>query len=599
MLKSRPTSPATGSTPSRVDQADQIVDKLYARQTIYPGQLLQTDLLRKSPPLEVDQAQVGVPLDLGEVPARPAQRRRRTPRPHRRRPEPRRRRWRTGLVLEVTKGGVRRLRQRRQVLGRDHRRAAGRRRPGRRRHRHRRARHRADRPRRRASTTPRSPTSPGATTLMALIAFASAKGSPGVSVTVAGLAQLWPRRAVVADLDPAGGDTGLRYRAENGDPLNPSTGLLSLGAAVRAGQNAALEDHLQTTAGGMRTLVGVTTPGQVLGLGRRLAAHRADAAPLHASTTCSPTVVASPRDRRRWRSSTRPTPSCWSAGGELEDIAHLRERLRGLQASLHLGSIDATPTGIAMVTSGQRHPRPVPTPSSCWPPPACPSAALGVIAEDRKAADALRTESGRNIRRSVLVRSLHDLSRQHQRPDQPDGPHPSAARARGAAMDQQLLRDLRKEVAESLSAQRREDAANGLPDDDLGGRAPVRPGRDRPGARGPRRPGDRRRPDAAVGRPRRPSSPRASTPRCTASAGCSRCSTTRGREHRHQRLRPRLRRATPTARRSGSRRSPRPTRSWSSWSRCSVPTPRSPAGRSTPPTRSSTCGCPTAAGSRP
>ncbi len=30
-------------------------------------------------------------------------------------------------------------------------------------------------------------------------------------------------------------------------------------------------------------------------------------------------------------------------------------------------------------------------------------------------------------------------------------------------MDQQLLWDLRKEVAEALSAQRREDAANGLP----------------------------------------------------------------------------------------------------------------------------------------
>ena len=30
-------------------------------------------------------------------------------------------------------------------------------------------------------------------------------------------------------------------------------------------------------------------------------------------------------------------------------------------------------------------------------------------------------------------------------------------------MDQQLLRDLRTEVAESLSSQRREDTANGLP----------------------------------------------------------------------------------------------------------------------------------------
>ena len=51
-----------------VDQADQVVDKLYARQTIYPGQLLQTDLLRTSPPLAVDQAQVGVPLTSGKYP---------------------------------------------------------------------------------------------------------------------------------------------------------------------------------------------------------------------------------------------------------------------------------------------------------------------------------------------------------------------------------------------------------------------------------------------------------------------------------------------------------------------------------------------------
>lgn len=51
-----------------VDQADQIVNKVYARQTIYPGQLLQPDLLRKDPPLEVDQALVGVPLTSGKFP---------------------------------------------------------------------------------------------------------------------------------------------------------------------------------------------------------------------------------------------------------------------------------------------------------------------------------------------------------------------------------------------------------------------------------------------------------------------------------------------------------------------------------------------------
>ena len=67
MLKSTNVS-GDGLDTIPVDQADQIVDKLYARQTIYPGQLLQTDLLRKDPPLEVDQALVGVPLTSGKFP---------------------------------------------------------------------------------------------------------------------------------------------------------------------------------------------------------------------------------------------------------------------------------------------------------------------------------------------------------------------------------------------------------------------------------------------------------------------------------------------------------------------------------------------------
>jgi hypothetical protein len=67
MLESRNVSgDGLGAIP--VDQADQIIDKLYARQTIYPGQLLQADLLRKNAPLESDQAQVGVPLTSGKYP---------------------------------------------------------------------------------------------------------------------------------------------------------------------------------------------------------------------------------------------------------------------------------------------------------------------------------------------------------------------------------------------------------------------------------------------------------------------------------------------------------------------------------------------------
>lgn len=67
MLDTVNVSGLSNSIPA--DQLQQIVDrKLYARQTMYAGQLLQKDLLRTSPPLEVDQAQVGIPLTSGKFP---------------------------------------------------------------------------------------------------------------------------------------------------------------------------------------------------------------------------------------------------------------------------------------------------------------------------------------------------------------------------------------------------------------------------------------------------------------------------------------------------------------------------------------------------
>ena len=58
----------TGSSTIASTSATRSSTRLYARQTIYKGQLLQTDLLRKDPPLEDDQAQVGVPLTSGKYP---------------------------------------------------------------------------------------------------------------------------------------------------------------------------------------------------------------------------------------------------------------------------------------------------------------------------------------------------------------------------------------------------------------------------------------------------------------------------------------------------------------------------------------------------
>jgi hypothetical protein len=66
MLESRNVSGDNlGAIPS--DQKAKVLN-YYARQTMYPGQLLQTNLLRTNPPLAEDQAQVGVPLTSGKYP---------------------------------------------------------------------------------------------------------------------------------------------------------------------------------------------------------------------------------------------------------------------------------------------------------------------------------------------------------------------------------------------------------------------------------------------------------------------------------------------------------------------------------------------------
>jgi hypothetical protein len=64
---------------------------------------------------------------------------------------------------------------------------------------------------------------------MAYVAFASAKASPGVTTAITALAATWPRDRdlVVAEVDPAGGDLGVRF------DLASEPGLVTLAAAGR------------------------------------------------------------------------------------------------------------------------------------------------------------------------------------------------------------------------------------------------------------------------------------------------------------------------------------------------------------------------------
>ncbi|MEV0847621.1 hypothetical protein AB0J21_17425 [Streptomyces sp. NPDC049954] len=102
---------------------------------------------------------------------------------------------------------------------------------------------------------------------MALIALAADKGSPGVTTTAVALAAVWPRRALLAETDPAGGDLVYRSAAAHGGQLDPNTGMLSIAATARRGLAAdQLWDHAQPLAGGLEVLVGIGGSEQAAGL---------------------------------------------------------------------------------------------------------------------------------------------------------------------------------------------------------------------------------------------------------------------------------------------------------------------------------------------
>ena len=102
---------------------------------------------------------------------------------------------------------------------------------------------------------------------MALIALAADKGSPGVTTAAVALAAVWPRRVLLAETDPAGGDLVYRSAAAHGGPLNPNTGMLSIAATARRGLVPdQLWDHVQPLSGGLEVLVGLGIAEQAAGL---------------------------------------------------------------------------------------------------------------------------------------------------------------------------------------------------------------------------------------------------------------------------------------------------------------------------------------------
>jgi hypothetical protein len=306
---------------------------------------------------------------------------------------------------------------------------------------------------------------------MSLVVIGSAKAAPGVTTLTVALAALAGGPAIAADLDPDGGDLALRYRRADGAPLDTEIGLLSLAAALRgdtrgryngygsngygangyggngfggegpatghpgtngtasgrrarvdpepggptgAGEAAEVSPvpaHLQVTAGGLEVLLGVDGPDQAIGLGplwSPLARALGDLGrPVFAD--CGRIGPASPA----LPVLAQADAVIMLARAELEELAHLRERLRLISATLNAaGGYSAVSSrarrGVVLV-AGDRDRAAGPRTEQLLRSSGVPVPVLGTIADDASGAAKLRGAGNGRAGRTTLVRSVRSL----------------------------------------------------------------------------------------------------------------------------------------------------------------------------------------------
>ncbi|MFF4231616.1 hypothetical protein [Streptomyces sp. NPDC001820] len=255
---------------------------------------------------------------------------------------------------------------------------------------------------------------------MALIALAADKGSPGVTTAAVALAAVWPRRALLAEADPAGGDLVYRSSAAHGGPLNPNTGMLSIAATARRGLAPdQLWDHSQTLSGGLDVLVGLGSAEQAAGLvGQWPLLGRAFSA-LAESPHAPADVIA---DCGRISGET-PAVELFShaslllliARTEPESIARVRDRAIALSARLHgqnRGAAQlATPLiGVLMVAEPGDSAKVANQVNSMLIGAQAGARVLGTLAHDPAGAEQLAGRRRGRLDKSLLIRSARKIS---------------------------------------------------------------------------------------------------------------------------------------------------------------------------------------------
>jgi hypothetical protein len=244
---------------------------------------------------------------------------------------------------------------------------------------------------------------------VALLAVAADKGSPGVTTTALSLAAVWPRRCVLAELDPFGGDIAYRLRGPRGVPLSPETGLITLAVGARRGAvPEQLFEHVQRLEGGLEVLLGLATGEQAGGLAGLWGpvARLLDATPgVDVVADCGRLYAQAPTlDVLRCAAAvvlvTRPTT---------DGVAHLRSRVAQLAGELRSGAPEGVPLFVVAVTAA-RDDRSAAEIDLVLRRAQLPAAVVGRIGYDPAGAGMITGEWVGRLDRSLLIRSARDIA---------------------------------------------------------------------------------------------------------------------------------------------------------------------------------------------
>ncbi|MEV7967321.1 hypothetical protein AB0O34_15245 [Sphaerisporangium sp. NPDC088356] len=245
---------------------------------------------------------------------------------------------------------------------------------------------------------------------MALIALAADKGAPGVTTAATALAAVWPRQALLAECDAAGGDLAYRLPSEQGHPLDPGRGLLSLGVAARRGLDAPqIHEHTQRLVGGLEVLAGIGGAEQASGLTWLWE-------PLARAFRALPgTDVIADCGRV---GSYPPINGLLAAADlvvllarpQLDQVAHLRDRVATLTGALAERTPAPPSVGVVVIAEAKRFKKAIAEVRRVLSASGTPDVVLGGLAHDVRGAELLRGEWGGRLDRTLLIRSARELA---------------------------------------------------------------------------------------------------------------------------------------------------------------------------------------------